>query len=41
MADAGVEETPTIFVNGERREDLASATPDDLRAAVEEALPAG
>src|ERR687891_154994 len=41
MADAGVEGTPTIFVNGERREDLASATPDDLRAAVEEAPPAG
>jgi protein-disulfide isomerase len=41
MADAGVEGTPTIFVNGELREDLTSATPDDLRAAVEEAVPAG
>ena len=41
MADAGVEGTPTIFVNDELREDLTSATPDDLRAAVEEAVPAG
>jgi len=37
MGEAGVEATPTIFVNGELREDLTAATPDDLRAAVEEA----
>lgn len=37
MGEAGIEATPTVFVNGELREDLTAATPDDLRAAVEEA----
>jgi protein-disulfide isomerase len=37
MGDAGVEGTPTIFVNGELREDLASADPDKLREAIDEA----